>query len=131
MFIDTNIFIDAFIGKDKKSKNSWKFIERIINGEQHACTSPLVFNEILFVLINLKGEKFAKKIWKNIKRIPNLEILKIDTEVLNCVLRFVDDGLEVTDAFHAATMYANGITTICSYDKHFDNIKGIKRQEPK
>ena len=131
MFIDANVFIQAYISKDKRGRNSKKFLSRLMKGEQVAVTSPLVFDEVIYVILTKFGENIAKKVWNNMIKIQNLKICVIDEKTMSYVMHFIEEGLEPRDAFHAATMYLNGITTICSYDKHFDNIKGIKRQEPK
>jgi predicted nucleic acid-binding protein len=62
---------------------------------------------------------------------PNLDLLAVDKKAAQTVPEFFKSGLEPRDAMHAATMKANSIETICSYDRAFDKIKGIKRQEPK
>jgi predicted nucleic acid-binding protein len=131
MFIDANVFIHAYISKDTKGRDSKKFLSRLINGEQVAITSPLIFDEVIHVILMNFDKKNAKNVWNNMIKIQNLKIYAIDEKTMSYVMHFIEEGLEPRDAFHAATMYVNGITTICSYDKHFDNIKGIKRQEPK
>jgi len=131
MFIDANVFILAYTSNDRRGKNSKKFLSRILNGEQTAVVNPLIFDEVVYILINKKGEKFAKKVWENMIKIPNLKILPIDEKVLSYVMKFIEEGLEPRDAFHIATMYVNGINTICSYDKDFDILKNIRRKEPK
>jgi predicted nucleic acid-binding protein len=75
--------------------------------------------------------KLAEKTWKKLNEIPNLEILNLTKEVSSIVPIFIKQGLDPTDAVHAATMKINNIKIICSYDKHFDEIKEIKRQEPR
>ncbi len=131
MFIDANIFIHAHSSKSAKGKLCASLLERIKAGEQKAHTSVLVMNEVLFVLKNIHGFVQAEKAWNEIIELPNLSILPVDSTVLAKVMPLVKDGLEPADAFHAATMKANGISTICSYDTGFDNISSISRQEPK
>jgi len=131
MFVDSNVFILAYISKDRKGSQCRSFIKRIISGEQSAVTSPLVFDEVAYALIECRGLEFAKKAWKNMADMAHLRIVAIDEKVLLYVPRYLELGLEPRDAFHAAAMYANGITTICTYDRHFDKVQGMKMQEPK
>ncbi|MFH1306321.1 MAG: type II toxin-antitoxin system VapC family toxin [Candidatus Micrarchaeota archaeon] len=130
MFIDANIFITQVFERDEDSKIA-RFLKRIYTGEQKACTSPLVMDEVFYFFCNNKNEKTAEKVWKRILSMPNLSILPVDKKTASFFLEFSSQGLESRDALHAATMKAHGISTICSYDKAFDKIKSIKRQEPK
>ncbi len=132
VFLDTNIFIHAYdTPREWKGKDSAKLIERIIKGEQKAATSYLVLNEVLYYYMREGRDEEAKRFWDNATNMHNLSILPIDQKAGAHVMEFISEGLDATDAFHAAVMAANGIETICSYDKAFDKIKGIKRQEPK
>lgn len=131
MFIDANIFINAKIWHNKDGLACAELLKKIDSGEQNATTSPLVLNEVLYIIKDLKGLEPAERAWINIQHINNLSILPIDQKVMAYVLGYVKLGLEPQDAFHAATMKANGVDTICSYDKGFDKISGLNRQEPK
>ena len=131
MFLDANIFIHSLITSSKEGNASVRFLERVASGEQKAVTSLLVFNEVMHFLIKKERLEDAKHFWRTALSFPNLTILPIDSNCANYIIPFLDQGLQTTDAFHAAAMKANGISTICSYDKGFDKIKGIKRQEPK
>ena len=131
MFLDSNIFIYAYLGQGKQGADSKRLIERIHKGEQKATTSTLVTDEVLFYFLMHRDKEFAKKIWYNILDNPNLKILAVDEKVARAVMQYVDEGLEPRDAFHAATVEVYGLNTICSYDKGFDKIQNIKRQEPK
>ena len=39
-------------------------------------------------------------------------------------------GLQPRDAIHAAVMRRNGIRTVVSYDRHFDELPDIERVTP-
>jgi len=131
MFLDANIFIYAFRSQEQLGAVCQKLIERVLKGEQAATTSVLVMDEVFFYFLHHKDREFAKKIWNNILNNRNIHILAVDEKVAREVMRYTDIGLEPRDALHAATMKANLIDTICSYDKGFDKVKGLKRQEPK
>ena len=62
----------------------------------------------------------------------HLSILPIDVKVAGESIAYMKEGLETSDAFHAATMKFAGVGTICSFDRDFDRLKakGIERQEP-
>ncbi len=131
MFLDANIFIHLYEADGKESAECSRLFGRIAAGEQNATTSPLVFDEVIYYFLNVQGLSFVEKIWKHMTTMPHLKILPVDENVTAHVMTFVKAGLQPRDAFHAATMYANGVSTICSYDKGFDRVPSIKRQEPK
>lgn len=131
MFLDANIFIYAYQSNDPRGKACLSLLSRIIKGKQKASTSWLVFDEMLFYFQKTGRHEKGKLSWENATSMPNLFILPLDQKAGMQVMKFVSAGLDATDAFHAAVMAANGVETICSYDKAFDKIKGIKRQEPK
>lgn len=131
MFLDSNVFIHLYKSGGKEGAACNRLFERIATGEQNAACSPLVFDEVIYYFLDTRGISFVEKIWGHMTMLPHLKILPVDEKVIAYVMRFVKEGLEPRDAFHAATMYANGIDVICSYDKGFDRASAIKRQEPK
>lgn len=131
MFLDSNVIIKAQLSHAGEGKACAALLRKIHAGEQNAVTSPLVFNEVFYVLKGLRGLQAAEEAWNNLLSIQHLVILPIDQKVMGHVIGYVKAGLEPQDAFHAATMKANGIGTICSYDKGFDRLSDLKRQEPK
>lgn len=131
MFLDANIFINAYFSNDRYGKAAKSYLERVVAGEQNATTSPFVVNEVLFFFMDNFGIEKTKEIHKNICSMQSLSILNVDGRAVGKAMDYIHGGLDVTDAFHAATMDVYGIDVICSYDKAFDKVKGIKRQEPK
>lgn len=132
MFLDANIFILAILSpKGKQGALCKKQLERMQLGEMNAHTSTLVLNEVLYYFEKNCSKEKALRVFNLILAFKNLEILPIDTKVLTHVPEFSNLRLEASDAYHAACMKTNGISTICSYDKGFDGIRGITRQEPK
>ena len=73
----------------------------------------------------------VEKVHQSITSLENLAILPVNDKVTVKAMDFIRDGMEITDAFHAATMGVHHIETICSFDPHFDGKKGIRRQLPK
>ena len=130
MFIDANVFIMAYMYSQERGKRARALLERIGKGEQNAITSALVMNEALYKLKELRGIETMERIYRNISSLEHLSILPIDGHVIGASIAYIREGLEVSDAFHAATMKIAGVGTICTYDEGFDRAKGIKRQAP-
>lgn len=129
MLIDANIIINAYKG-GKRADACKKILQRIRDGEQKAEIDPIVLDEFAYVFANTINVEFALRTYKNLLKIPNIRLLDINRKVCDYVPEFMERGLDPQDAFHVAVMKANGITTICSYDRDFDKIREIKRQEP-
>ena len=131
MFLDSNVLIYLYIGPGREAESCKRLHARLVRGEQSAITSPMVLDEVVYHLMQRRGLEFALSAWASIRKTPNLKVVPIDDTVLVHVPDLMRQGLEPHDAFHAAVMKANGLSVICSYDKDFDKVKGIKRQAPK
>ena len=130
MFLDANVLIYAYERVGKKGDNCIRFLGRVQKGEMRASTSVLVLNEVLHYFSKSYSPEAGLRVFSNIRKTPNLDVLGIDAENLEFVAEFVKQGLDTSDAYHAAVMHSRGIDTICSYDNGFDKIKSIRRQEP-
>lgn len=130
MFIDANIFVHASVDKGKCGERARGFIKRIEKGEQVSATSVLVLDEVFWVVKDIKSEDYALSVWSRIMRISNLRFLEITKGVGEKAPEFIKLGLSSRDAIHLATMKEHGFDTILTYDKHFDKVKIINRQEP-
>jgi len=131
MFIDANVFIYAYVDSLERGRKSRALLDKVAKGEQHATTSALVMNEVFHFLQETRGMSGVEDAHKHISSLSALSVLSIDEKTASASVNYMKDGLQATDAFHAATMKLAGIGVICSYDRDFDKVKGIKRQEPK
>jgi predicted nucleic acid-binding protein len=61
-----------------------------------------------------------------------LIVIPITTEVVNLARRLLDEyeGLMARDALPAAVARIHGAQAICSYNRDFDEIAGLRRIEP-
>lgn len=130
MFLDANIFVNAALSSGPDGQASRTFLKRVAGGEQNATISPLVMDEAIYILRPKKGLDFTIKYLRNVLANPHIQVLAVDERVLNQLPNYLEQGMEPRDAMHAATMQVYGISTICSFDRGFDDIKSIKRQEP-
>ncbi len=131
MFLDANVFIHAHDGIGTHGRASMALLQDISKGSQRAKTSWLVVNEVIHYCSRTGRLDMALRHLEMVREMPNLKILAIDASVASHVAHFLRSGLATSDAFHAATMRANRIDVICSFDKGFDKIEGIRRVEPK
>lgn len=131
MFVDSCVFIKAYLSLDKAGALARAFLKKVEKGEQHILISPLVLDEVCYALVEFKGRGMGIKIWESMEKLPNSKMLRIDEDTAKHVPEFLRQGLEPRDALHAAVMKQNNVSTICSFDHDFDQVKGIARQEPK
>lgn len=129
MYLDANFFIYASIDSGKQGKKARAIIRSMEEGSASAAISPLVLDEVAWVLRKEKGTAFALKAWREIMQIPNLKILPVDESVALRVPSLIEGGLKPRDATHVAVMLENAITTIVSSDSDFDRVKSIKRRK--
>jgi predicted nucleic acid-binding protein len=59
-------------------------------------------------------------------------VIPIGVEILDRARALLDDhaGLVARDALHAAVVLELGLEAICSFDKDFDAVDGLRRVEP-
>ncbi len=134
IFIDTNIFL-RFLMKDDKDKaaNCYKLMEQLAQGKIKAQTTTLVIAEIVWVLQSPKNYNCSPTTIKNIlSPILNMKGLMLsEKSIIQYALDiFVQEEIEFIDAYNAAFMEKSKISSIYSYDKHFDKFNSIKRIEP-
>ena len=132
IFFDANVFIRFLIKDDhKKADDARKLFELIEQGKIKAETSVIVLAEIVWVLHSFcRVEK--KEISEYISLLVDLKNLLIkDKEIINRAVEiFKNHNIDFIDAFCASLAMKNKIKYICSYEKDFDRIEGVKRIEP-
>ncbi|MDR2544080.1 MAG: PIN domain-containing protein [Methanobrevibacter sp.] len=127
IFLDTNYIVSYYVEKEKHHKRSLEIAEIIEDREQ--IISRLVIGETINILEQkLKLDRnFIKKIYEEL--FSNYTVIedhyfydKALNNVLNSKKRF-----PFFDHIYIVLMGELNISEIVSFDKHFNNQKGIKR----
>ena len=126
MYVDSNIFIYAAIDSTEKGEKARKVIDKIANGEIKAYISPLVIDEVMWVIQKMVNRETAHEVGSLIISLP-LIWLDISYETVKTSLSVYERGLDPRDAFHVSVMEEYNISEILSEDKDFDKISEIKR----
>ncbi|MFA4814858.1 MAG: PIN domain-containing protein [Candidatus Gracilibacteria bacterium] len=131
-FIDTNIFLRAFIHDlPKQAVESLKFLDKVSSGKYEAFTSTLVLSEFAWTLrsyYHLSKEEVVTAL-QALQGVHNLKVLDHQNMGLGIDL-YANHSVKYTDALIAsAPEIQNGEWSIVSYDKDFDSL-GCKRFEP-
>ncbi len=130
MYLDSNIFIYAFIDNTEHGDLARKFMEKLVGGQVKGYVSPLVLDEVVWVIQKLKGKELASRVGKTILSMP-LIWLDVTYESAKHSLEFYEIGLGPRDALHLGIMKDYDIMEILSEDDDFDGIKGIERRNLK
>ncbi len=131
IFVDTNLFIYASGAPSPYKKPSEEILVKIARNQLKAVTNTEVLQEILYRYYAIKEQEKGFILFDDcIKIIPIiLPVTKQDLLKAKEILQEYP-SLQPRDAIHVAVMFNRAIKTIYSYDKHFDEIKEIKRFEP-
>jgi uncharacterized protein len=128
MFVDANVFVYMLLSLEDKGEKSRRIVRAIERGSIPAQTSPLVLDEVCWVIARHADRETAITSWEKLTRIPNIRILAINERVSMWVPGVMRTyGLKPRDAIHVATMRENAIDNILSDDSDFDKVKEITR----
>jgi predicted nucleic acid-binding protein len=131
IFVDANIFMYA-AGVDHPHKApSTRFLLRIAQGEVDAAVDTEALQEILHRYRAMGRWTDGRRVYESARQIVPISF-PITIEIVDAARDLLDShgGLTVRDALHAAVVLQNGADAICSYDRDFDVIAGLRRIEP-
>lgn len=127
IFVDTNVFLEAFIRKGRKSDRCRKLIEK----GDGLWTTELVVSEIEWVLRD--GFDLNRQvIFKTLKHVLGMDTIKIENKnvLIKALNIYAESKADWVDCVNAEKLLSEGMSEAYSYDKHFDKFKGISRFEP-
>lgn len=133
VFLDVNVPMYA-AGKDHpyKAPCAWLMGE-IAEGRLEAAIDTEIIQEMLYRYGALQLWDIGVTITKNL-----LEIMPIvypvtpdDVRIaIELFRQYAPRGVTARDLLHVAVMQNNGLSTVVSTDKHFDQIEGLIRLDP-
>lgn len=131
ILVDSNIFMYAAGALHPNKRPSVRWLERVARGEVDAVVDAEVLQEILHRYRAIGRWDEGRRVYDHARRLVPVTI-PVGAEVLDQARRLLDSHahLMARDALHAAVVLEHGLRTICSYDRDFDDIKGIRRVEP-
>ena len=133
VFADTNLFL-RYLTNDLPAQADAveQLLHRAAAGEVILVTNSLVIAEIVWTLESYYGlgrDSIKNKVLA-ILNTPGLEVAEGDL-VLQAISWYADKNIDFIDAFNAAWLLAQGLTTACTFDhKHFSRLEGISVQAP-
>jgi predicted nucleic-acid-binding protein len=128
IFIDTNPFI-RFLTNDipEQAEAVENLLQRAAGGECALVTNSMVVAEIVWTLASfyhLPKTEIKDKVLA-IVNTPGLEIPEDDL-VIQAITWYTEKNVDFADAFNAAWLLNEGITTACTFDrKHYARFEGV------
>lgn len=131
ILVDSNVFMYAAGREHPHKEPSRDWLERAARGEVEAGMDAEVLQEILHRYRQGGRWEDGRTVYDLARRsIP--AVLAVTAEVMDLAREILDrtDGIPARDALHAAACRFYGAEAVCSWDRHYDAIDGIRRIEP-
>lgn len=132
MFIDANIFLEIQLGQSR-SQECKIFLERADAGELRAFTSDFIVDSIVIIMEN-KGVRISRILRFLLALMASKGISIYNhpfTDRIFATEVMLKSGLTFDDSMVAVALKSLETERVVSFDTHFDDLKGIKRVEPK
>ena len=131
ILIDTNIIMYAAGAAHPHKRPSVQLLEQVARGDLEAIIDAETLQEILHRYRSIKRWTDGRKVYDLARQIFP-EVIPVTSEVLDHARQLLDAnaGLMARDALHAAVVIGEGLEAICTYDRDFDGIPGVRRMEP-
>jgi predicted nucleic-acid-binding protein len=125
VFADTNLFLRYLTNDIPEQADSFeRLLFRARGGEFSFLTNSLVLAEIVWTLerqYRLAKSDIQSKVLA-ILNTPGVEISDRET-ILKAIIWYAEKNVDFIDAFNAAWMFENGISTVYTFDrKHFSRF---------
>ena len=131
ILVDANIFMYAAGAEHPHKRPSLAFLRRVAQGEVDAVVDAEVLQEILHRYRAIDRWADGRRVFDLARRvIPT--VAPITADIVERARDILDahEGASARDALHAAACQHVGADAICSYDRDFDDIDGVRRIEP-
>ncbi|HZO05801.1 MAG TPA: type II toxin-antitoxin system VapC family toxin [Solirubrobacterales bacterium] len=126
-FVDANVFV-YLVAESPASESCLRVLEAVASGEADGRTSPAVLQEVWHVTERLLGKRQDGLIESALTIFSPL--VPVTAEALSKALAVEGPSLDAQDRLHVGTCAAEGIETILSGDRGFDEVAGIRRVDP-
>ena len=129
--VDSNVFMYAAGREHPLKTRATRFLEQVARGSVDAVTDAEVLQEILHRYRAL-GRWVEGRIVYDTARIVFPEALPVTADVMDRARGLLNEYsvLMARDAVHAAVVQVHGLNSICSFDRDFDKVSGLRRIEP-
>jgi predicted nucleic acid-binding protein len=132
LFLDANPILRYLVNDlPGQAAQSRALFQRIEAGETAVVTLDIIIAECVYVLTSfyrVSRPDIREKL-SVIVSLPGISV-KNKEDVLRALDLYATTALDFEDALAVMYMRRTGISTIISFDQHFDRVPDIKRREP-
>jgi predicted nucleic acid-binding protein len=131
ILVDANVIMYAAGAEHAHKRPSVALLERVARGEVEATIDTEVLQEILHRYRAIGRWEDGRRVYDLARQLFR-NVVPVTAEVLDRARRILDTDRRIMarDALHAAIVMSEGLEAVCSWDRDFDRIKGLVRQEP-
>ncbi len=131
ILVDSNIFMYASGVAHPHRAASVAFIEKVAEGNVKAAINAELLQEILHRYRSLDRWEEGRLVYDGVRMLFE-HVLPITGDVVDLARRMLDEypWLGARDAVHAAAVEVYELEGLCSFDRVFDRIHGLRRVEP-
>jgi predicted nucleic acid-binding protein len=131
ILVDTNVIMYAAGANHPHKRPSVGLLERVARGEVEATIDAEVLQEILHRYRAIGRWDDGCRVYDLARQLFR-SVVPVTAEVLDRARRILDTDRRIMarDALHAAVVMEEALEAVCSWDRDFDRIRGIVRQEP-
>ncbi len=128
-FIDANVFACARLDGGEAGDRARERLATVAAGRLKAATSPLVLDEVLWVVWRQTDRATAVATVRTLGEELALRMLALPGNLMELALLLIENhGLKPRDALHAATMQHHRLAHIISDDSDFDRLEWMVRE---
>lgn len=131
ILIDANVLMYAAGAAHPHKAPSARLLERVARGDVEAVIDAETLQEILHRYRAIRRWEDGRQVYDLARQLfPS--VVPISAEVMDRARELLDayPSLMARDALHAAVVLHESLEAICSYDRDFDGIVGLRRTEP-
>ena len=131
ILVDANILMYAAGAPHPHKAPSARWLEAVARGEVDATVNAETLQELLHRYRAIGRWSDGRRVY-DLARTIFPAVVPITAAVLDEARRLLDRHpmLMARDGLHAAVVLVEGFEAICSYDRDFDLIPGVRRVEP-
>jgi len=137
-FLDSSVFLHAYLKPKRElsprelavKERARKIIERVEEGLEKVVTTVVHVAEVANIIEARHGLKKSLALVGALLTQPNIRVLDVGSEDYGVAAALAERyHVSINDALAYLQMLNLQIREVYSFDKHFDNLPGIKRVE--
>lgn len=131
ILVDAHVLMYAAGAPHRFKEPSVRFLESVARGEVDAVVDAEILQEILHRYRALDRWEDGRSVF-DLARSLFPVVLPVTAEVMDRARLLLDawPHLMARDALHAAGVLHHELDGVCSYDRDFDPVTGVRRLEP-